>query len=668
MNSQSAPQDTPLRKNFFADMKIGTKLGVGFGVLVVLIFLSALVSYYSSKQATERIQTTETVRVPVALSASQAQANLLRMLSDVRGYLALGEATYHDSYLRSAQDFETDLTNLEKYSLGSDDKARLEKLRKTYELWRPLPEQLFELRDDQLDREPAYQMLATDGVEHAGNVIKALNQMIEEQSRLDASPENMAIMKDMSNFQGNFLAMLSALRGYVTTRNSVYRYEYEANRRANDESWSRLLQDKSKLTKTQQQLIDGTEKENGIEKERQLFVDMPDQIYKILESDQWRIDLYRFKTEAVPLADQMDKSLSDLVVSQQGTLKTELRSGRELLDRSNWYIIGSGILALLFGLIMAYASRSAIALPIGRLTHVAEQIREGALDTQAKVESRDEIGILAATFNNMTSKLRSTLFQVRKEKKRADDLLEVVIPIGVELTTEKDFNRLLEKMLLEAKSFCNADMGMLYLRPSQEKNELKYVIVRSDSLQVALGGTTGNAIPFGAMPLMDSTGAPNHRHVITHVALSGVTVNIEDASKSKGFDYLIEQEELFKGYSVKSLLAIPLKNSADQVLGVIQLINPKDKDAVDDGETIIFDPNLQQMMESFSSLAVAALEAYIREQALRAEVAQLRIEIDQAKRQKQVGEIVESEFFRDLKSKVQNIRGRQKGGSENKEA
>ncbi len=60
----------------------------------------------------------------------------------------------------------------------------------------------------------------------------------------------------------------------------------------------------------------------------------------------------------------------------------------------------------------------------------------------------------------MTEKLRDTLTQVCKEKNRADSLLDslldVVIPIGVDLTTEKDFNRLLERRLLEAKAFCKA--------------------------------------------------------------------------------------------------------------------------------------------------------------------------------------------------------------------
>ena len=65
----------------------------------------------------------------------------------------------------------------------------------------------------------------------------------------------------------------------------------------------------------------------------------------------------------------------------------------------------------------------------------------------------------------MTRRLRNTLVQVNKEKKRADDLLNVVIPIGVDLSSEKDFNRLLEKMLLEAKQFCHANAGILTCEP-----------------------------------------------------------------------------------------------------------------------------------------------------------------------------------------------------------
>jgi HAMP domain-containing protein len=55
---------------------------------------------------------------------------------------------------------------------------------------------------------------------------------------------------------------------------------------------------------------------------------------------------------------------------------------------------------------------------------------------------------------------------------------------------------------------------------------------------------------------------------------------------------------------------------------------------------------------------VMAAKVYQREQLLRQQVAQLKIEIDDAKRQNQVSEIVDTDFFRDLQSKAKKMRER----------
>jgi GAF domain-containing protein len=116
-----------------------------------------------------------------------------------------------------------------------------------------------------------------------------------------------------------------------------------------------------------------------------------------------------------------------------------------------------------------------------------------------------------------------------------------------------------------------------------------------------------------------------------------------------------------RDYQAISHLAVPLKDSQHKVLGVMQLINAEDPE---DKQIIPFDQNLQQMMESFSSLAVAALEAYIREQRLRQEIQQLKIEIDEVKRQKEVQKIVEDEAFQSLRAKAQTMRRRRSKGKD----
>jgi len=53
-----------------------------------------------------------------------------------------------------------------------------------------------------------------------------------------------------------------------------------------------------------------------------------------------------------------------------------------------------------------------------------------------------------------------------------------------------------------------------------------------------------------------------------------------------------------------------------------------------------------------------ALEVYAREQRLRQEVQQLRIEIDEAKKVRQVAEITETDYFQDLRQRAQALRAR----------
>ena len=251
----------------------------------------------------------------------------------------------------------------------------------------------------------------------------------------------------------------------------------------------------------------------------------------------------------------------------------------------------------------------------------------------------------------LTGLLRKILIQVGVEKRRADSLLEIVIPIGVELSTEENFGRLLEKMLLEAKSFCKADAGILYLL---HEKQLEFAVVRNDTLDISIGGTSGNEVTFLPINLYEKTGEPNYSNLAAYSALSGETVNIEDSFESDEFNFSGTREfDDRTGYLSVSFLTIPLKNNDCEILGILQLINALDSRT----KTIIpFDKNLQQLMESFSSLAGAALEGYIKEQSLRSEIQQLRIEIDVGKRQEEVDQITNNSYFRILQSKAKELR------------
>ena len=66
---------------------------------------------------------------------------------------------------------------------------------------------------------------------------------------------------------------------------------------------------------------------------------------------------------------------------------------------------------------------------------------------------------------------------------------------------------------------------------------LRFEIIRTDSLQIAMGGTTGTPIPFYPVKLSGDNGEPNNSMVVAYTALHDCTVNIEDAYTAVGFDF-----------------------------------------------------------------------------------------------------------------------------------
>jgi len=175
--------------------------------------------------------------------------------------------------------------------------------------------------------------------------------------------------------------------------------------------------------------------------------------------------------------------------------------------------------------------------------------------------------------------------------------------IGLSLSKEKDMNVLLENILLEAKRIANADGGTLYMKT--EDDRLRFEIMMTDSLKFHMGGTSGQDIPFYPVKLYEDDGKPNKNMISAYVGLTGETVNIPDAYKAKGFDFSgTKAFDEKTGYRSKSFLTVPLKNHEDEIIGVLQLLNAKDKKT---DESIPFSTEVQDVVEALSSQAAVAI-------------------------------------------------------------
>lgn len=150
--------------------------------------------------------------------------------------------------------------------------------------------------------------------------------------------------------------------------------------------------------------------------------------------------------------------------------------------------------------------------------------------------------------------------------------------IGQTLFNNSSVYELLELILDECQRLSNADGGTLYLLDS-EKEHLNFAIMHTNSQGIRQGGTSGNEIKLPPVPLYKG-GQPNHANASSHCALTGKTINIKDIYKEKDFDFSgTRMYDSNTGYLSHSMLLMPMKDLEGELIGVIHLINAKDKNS-----------------------------------------------------------------------------------------
>ena len=182
--------------------------------------------------------------------------------------------------------------------------------------------------------------------------------------------------------------------------------------------------------------------------------------------------------------------------------------------------------------------------------------------------------------------------------------LEQLNSIGTALSKERDIARLLESIVLAAKTITRADGGTLY-RMSVDGKALRFEILRTDSLEIVMGGTSGNPINFPDLPLYTEQGANNDSLVAAYSAIHKQTVNIADAYTAESFDFSgTRRFDERTNYRSQSFLSVPLKDQDGEVLGVLQLINAKHPGT---GDVVSFSSADQSLAESLASQAAIAM-------------------------------------------------------------
>lgn len=152
--------------------------------------------------------------------------------------------------------------------------------------------------------------------------------------------------------------------------------------------------------------------------------------------------------------------------------------------------------------------------------------------------------------------------------------IDQLTKIGIALSAEKDLDVFFKLVLEEAIAFSHADAGSIYT-VSKDKKQLDFQILCTISKNVRLGRADVSKWP--SVKLYDSQKQKRLKNFVAHVFHTKQTLCLDNVYDQDVFDNSgTKKYDKANNYKSKSMLAIPMKNHENEVLGIIQLINSID--------------------------------------------------------------------------------------------
>ncbi|MCL2180727.1 MAG: GAF domain-containing protein, partial [Treponema sp.] len=190
----------------------------------------------------------------------------------------------------------------------------------------------------------------------------------------------------------------------------------------------------------------------------------------------------------------------------------------------------------------------------------------------------------------------------------AETNFKEILALDSELNQIQDFDLLLERILFEARKVVNADAGSIYITvPTEAREEgleklaIKYS--QNDTIQKKL--PPGQKMIYSIFSV-----AINEKSISGYCAFKRTLLNIPDM-------YNIPPDAPYKfystydqitGYKCVSSLTLPLISTDKRLMGVIQVLNSKDKE----GNIVPFSPDVEIILTHFATNASMVLQrAYI---------------------------------------------------------
>ena len=363
-------------------MNLQIKLGLLFGSLTILLIVSAALSYVLVKQIDDDVQNLGRVVAPLREAALEMEISIGEGSKSIIQYSIDRDERHIRRFIETKIDFAR---ALEEYTRLAETDAEKDAGRKVGEIH----EGFGELSDNIIDVTNNIHFSLTRLGNDVANIDQILSGQLEaliDRNAPDGLSKLEAVLNMAIDIDEIFLAVQSYMAGPDPRFRQIVREEreefmgYEAEFRS------------SQLSISEEILVGAID---------EVFLDALAMSNRVMDQvDERRILLVNLADDLDMIDRIVNEEVRPLILAETVEALNDAESSVDGATLSAFILIGLGAIV---GLVATAIVARQIVNPIMRLSNAAVELGQGNLGVRADVETRDEIGTLAISFNQMAA-------------------------------------------------------------------------------------------------------------------------------------------------------------------------------------------------------------------------------------------------------------------------
>ena len=395
---------TNVKGNFFADMKLPVKIGLGFGTMVLLLVAAIVITIYEVDQIQDLTDQVVETRVPTAQASSGMLIGVQQSLAALRGWMLLDNAKFKEDRAKAWSDWIDpslkEMTELSKEWDDQEDIKSLETARASIEKFRQYQNEIEAIANTP-DEQPAVKILLEEAAPRAAILVANITKMIDLEARQGADATRKSILYMMADVRGTTGLGLAAIRAYLLSGDKKFVAEFDKLWAKNTKRFKDLSANYSNLSSAQKEAF------NEFKKTRAEFAPLPPKMFEIRASKEWNVANYWLGTKAAPEAAKIVAVFDEIAKHEAKVMLEDGQKVRALVTQLDNLEISLLVIGIVISLVLIVIFTRVVAGPILAVSAAIREISANKdLTISVPVAGKDEIGEMSLAFNQMIQDIR----------------------------------------------------------------------------------------------------------------------------------------------------------------------------------------------------------------------------------------------------------------------